>query len=143
MKLISKLLLTTIAVMISTFLLNGINIYGLGHNLSSITLIGIKYSFYLAVLLSVLNVTVKPLLKVFTLPFTIVTFGLFLFVVNAIVIELADWMMDSFSVLNFLWAILFSIILTIVQWTLNKIFHTDDDDKSKTRLIDQHGNVIK
>ena len=143
MKVISKLLLTTLAVMLSTFVLNGINIYGLGHNLSSITLTGIKYSFYLAVVLSVLNVTVKPLLKLFTLPFTIVTFGLFLFVVNAIVIELADWMMDSFTVINFWWAILFSIILTIVQWILNKIFNTDDDDKSKTVLLDQHGNIIK
>jgi putative membrane protein len=143
MKVISKLLLTTLAVMVSTFLLNGINIYGLGHNLSSITLTGIKYSFYLAIVLSILNVTVKPFLKLFTLPFTILTFGLFLLVVNAIVIELADWLMDSFVVVNFYWAILFSIILTIVQWILNKIFNTEDDNKGKTVLLDQHGNVIK
>lgn len=143
MKVISKLLLTTLAVMVSTFLLKGINIYGLGHNLSSITLTGIKYSFYLAIVLSVLNVTVKPFLKLFTLPFTILTFGLFLLVVNAIVIELADWLMDSFVVVNFYWAILFSIILTIVQWILNKIFNTEDDNKGKTVLLDQHGNVIK
>jgi putative membrane protein len=88
-------------------------------------------------------VTVKPFLKLFTLPFTILTFGLFLLVVNAIVIELADWLMDSFVVVNFYWAILFSIILTIVQWILNKIFNTEDDNKGKTVLLDQHGNVIK
>lgn len=137
MKLITKLLLTTIAVMISTFLLSGISIYGLGHSFTTITMVGIKYSFYLAVLLSVLNVTVKPLLKILTLPFTLVTFGLFLLVVNAIVIELADWLMDSFQVTNFWWALVFSIILTTVQWLLNKVFNSDEDSNGKSVLLDQ------
>ena len=142
MKLITKLLLTTIAVMITTFLLSGISVYGLGHSFSSITVVGIKYSFYLAVLLSVLNVTVKPILKLLTLPFTLLTFGLFLLVVNAIVIELADFLMDSFSVLNFWWALIFSVILTIIQWVLNKVFNSDEDSKGKSVLLDQHGNII-
>jgi putative membrane protein len=142
MKLITKLLLTTIAVMISTFMLSGISIIGLGHNFSTITLLGIKDSFYLAVLLSILNATVKPLLKILTLPFTLVTFGLFLLVVNAIVIELADWLMDSFQVTNFWWALIFSIILTIVQWILNKVFNSDENGNGNSLLLDQHGNII-
>ncbi|MEI6312028.1 MAG: phage holin family protein [Bacteroidota bacterium] len=142
-KLISKLLISTIAIIIAVWILPGVTIYGLGHTLNTITVTGIKYAFYLALLLSVLNVTVKPILKLLSLPFTIVTLGLFLLVINAIVVLIADWFMDSVKIDGFLWAMIFSVLITIVNWFLVKFFGLNEKENKKTKLLDQYGNEIQ
>jgi putative membrane protein len=58
---------------------------------------------------------VKPILVLFTLPVTILTFGLFLLVINAVIILLADAFISGFSVDGFWVALLFSLLLSIVQ----------------------------
>jgi len=68
-----------------------------------------------ALVLIIFNVTLKPLLIFFTLPATIVTFGLFLFVINALVIMAADSLISGFEVRNFWWALLFSLLLSIIN----------------------------
>lgn len=142
-KIISKLLISTTAIIIAVWILPGVTIYGLGHTINTITLTGIKYAFYLALLLSILNVTVKPVLKLLSLPFTIVTFGLFLLVINAIVVLIADWFMDSVNIDGFLWAMIFSVLITIVNWFLAKFFGLNEKDNKKTKLLDQYGNEIQ
>ena len=113
MKLIIKLLLNAVAVIVLAKILNGVDID------SYITAI------IVAVVLSILNLIVKPILVILTLPMTIITLGLFLFVINACIILLADKLIDGFSVMNFWWAILFSILLSILQSLLHSMLKKD------------------
>ena len=73
-----------------------------------------------ALVLAVLNVLVKPVLIVLTLPLTIITFGLFLFVVNALVVLLASRFVEGFSIDNFWWGLLFALLLSLVTSVLVK-----------------------
>lgn len=141
-KLIGKLIISTLAIIVAVWVLPGVTIYGMGHSIESISLTGVKYAFYLALVLSLLNVTVKPVLKILSFPFTIVTLGLFLLVINAVVVLIADWFMDSVNIQSFLWAMLFSVFITIVNWFLLKVFGIDDKESKKTKLLDQYGNEI-
>jgi putative membrane protein len=72
-------------------------------------------SIIVAIVLGLLNLFVKPILVLFTLPVTILTFGLFLLVINALIIMLCNTLVTGFSVANFLYALLFSILLSIGQ----------------------------
>jgi len=68
-----------------------------------------------AALLTLLNLTIKPILIFLTIPITILTLGLFLLAINAILILLAAEIIPGFSVDGFWWALLFSLILSIVN----------------------------
>lgn len=73
-----------------------------------------------ALVLAVLNAIVKPVLVILTLPITVVTFGLFLFVINALIILMAGRFIDGFSVNGFWWALLFSLLLSVITSLLFK-----------------------
>ncbi len=73
-----------------------------------------------AVVLAALDAIVKPILVVLTLPVTVVTLGLFLFAINAIVILLASKLIDGIKIDGFWWAMLFSIILSIFDTGVQK-----------------------
>lgn len=103
MNLLIRLLLNALAVFILAHLLNGVNVDGY---------VG---AIIVALVLSILNLLVKPILVILTLPITILTLGLFLLVINALIIMLADKLIDGFSVPSFWTAILFSILLSILQ----------------------------
>ncbi|MET2983760.1 phage holin family protein [Aureibaculum conchae] len=103
MKLILRVLLTAIAVVILAKILPGIAV-------ASYTT-----AIIVAVVLGLLRVFVKPLIILFTLPLTILTLGLFLFVINAGIILLADKLIDGFAVSGFWYALLFSLLLSFFQ----------------------------
>ena len=71
-------------------------------------------SIILAFVLAILNALVKPLLILFTLPITIVTLGLFLFVINALIILLAGKFVDGFEVAGFWSALIFGLLLSFI-----------------------------
>jgi putative membrane protein len=71
-----------------------------------------------AALLIVLNLFVKPILIIFTLPVTIFTLGLFLLVINAVIIMICDALVSGFKVDGFWYALLFSVLLSILQSVL-------------------------
>lgn len=74
------------------------------------------WALAVAVVLSLLNSVVKPVLVFLTLPATLISFGLFLLVINAVIILLADYLMQGhFVVKNFWWALLFSLLLAFGQ----------------------------
>ena len=73
-----------------------------------------------SVVLAICNFLLKPLLILLTLPITIVTFGLFLFVINAIVVLVAGKFVSGFHVNGFGWALLFSFLLSLVTSILYK-----------------------
>ena len=72
-------------------------------------------SIVVAIVLGLLNLFVKPILILFTLPVTILTFGLFLLVINAVIVLLCNELVSGFSVANFWYALLFSVLLSIGQ----------------------------
>lgn len=113
MKLIIKLLLNAIAVIIISKVLTGVNV-------DSYTT-----AIIVAVVLSILNLFVKPILVILTLPITVFTLGLFLLVINAIIIILTDYLIDGFSVSSIWIAILFSILLSILQSILHSLLKED------------------
>ena len=69
----------------------------------------------MALVLGLLNSTVKPLLVFLTIPISIVTLGLFLLVINAVIILMAAYFVDGFAVDGFWWALLLSIVLTLIN----------------------------
>lgn len=79
-------------------------------------------AIFMAVALSFLNTFLKPILVLFTIPITFVTLGLFLLVINAIIVKVADYFIDGINVPTFLTAIIFSVLLSVCQFILNKIF---------------------
>lgn len=105
----AKIVLTTLAVVIVAYLLPGVS------------LDSVWSAVLLALVLALLNLFVKPVLIFLTLPFTIITLGLFLVVVNALIILLADELVPGFSVNGFWWALLFSIILSVVVSVLEAL----------------------
>ncbi|HUR12790.1 MAG TPA: phage holin family protein [Flavitalea sp.] len=102
--------------------------FALSYLLSGIHMDSFWAAIILAIVLAILNFFVKPLIILFTLPLTIVTLGLFLFVINALIILLADSLIDGFRVDGFWWALLFSLLLSIVtSWLYKK-------DKNEKKL---------
>ena len=100
--------------------------FGLSYILSGVDIDSFWAAIVLAIVLAILNAIVKPILIFFTFPLTIVTLGLFLFVINALIILLADSLVDGFHVDGFRWALLFSLLLSIVTTVLFK-----EDKKEK------------
>jgi len=96
-------------------LISALVAFGLSYILSGVHIDNFITAIILALVLAVLNALVKPILVILTLPITIITLGLFLFVINALIILLGDKLIDGFSVDGFWWALLFSILLSIVS----------------------------
>jgi putative membrane protein len=113
MKLIIKLLLSAFAVIIIAKFLPGV------------TLESYTTAIIVAVVIAILNVLVKPILIILTLPITILTLGLFLLIVNAIIIKLASGLIDGFYVDSIWIALLFSVLLSILQSILNTLLKED------------------
>ena len=74
-----------------------------------------------ALVLGLLNALIRPILFVLTLPLTIVTLGLFLIVLNAIMLELTDWLVTGFRIDSFLAACIGAIVLGIISLLTNRI----------------------
>ncbi len=109
MNYILKILLTAVAVIILAKILPGVEVD------SYVTAI------WVAVLIGLLFAILKPILVVLTLPVTILTLGLFLFVINAALILIANSWIDGFSVAGFWTALLFSILLSFFESILYKV----------------------
>ena len=96
-----KFLLNGVAVMLTAYLLPGVHVTHFGHALLA------------ALALSAANVFIKPLLILFTIPLTVITLGIFLLVINAVVILMVESVVPGFSVDGFWWALLFSLIMSV------------------------------
>jgi putative membrane protein len=99
----------TITILIVAYLLPGVRV----SNLSSAVIA--------AAILGILNAIVKPILVLLTLPLTILTLGLFLFIVNAVVFLLAGSLFKGFKVDSFGSALIASILVSIVSFVLTRI----------------------
>lgn len=113
MKFLLKLILSALAVLLLAEILPGAQVDSY------------VSALIVAVVLAVLNTIVKPILVFLTLPATIVTLGLFLLVINAAMILLADYFIDGFTVSGWIWALIFSVLLSIFQSILHSILKKD------------------
>lgn len=94
--------------------------FGLSYLLSGVRIDTFWTAILVGIVLAILNAIVKPILIFLTFPITLVTFGLFLFVINAGIILLAAKVVDGFTVDGFWWALLFGLLLSIVTSVLYK-----------------------
>ncbi|RXP54106.1 phage holin family protein [Lutibacter sp. HS1-25] len=117
MKTLIRMLFTAIAVMIIAKFLPGVAVSDFTNAL------------FVAIVLGFLRITVQPLLVILTLPATILTLGLFLLVINAVIILLAGYFVEGFYVDGFWVALLFSILLSMFQSVLYSFLR---DDKQNT-----------
>ena len=101
-------------------IISAIVAFALSYILSGVHIQSFVTALILAIVLGLLNLFVKPILIILTLPITIFTFGLFLFVINALIILLAAKFVSGFSVDGFWWALLFSLLLSILTSFLYK-----------------------
>lgn len=106
-------------------LLNGLAVVLTAYLLPGVDITDYWTALVVALVISAANIIVKPVLIILTIPITIFTLGLFLLVINALIILLADYLVDGFSVDGFWWALLFSLILSV----FNSLF--DDLTKEK------------
>lgn len=93
----------------------------IAHFMKGVVVADFKTSLIVALVLGLLNVFIKPILVLLTLPVTILTLGLFLLVINAVIILLCTNIVGGFKVDTFWTALLFSVILSILQSIMYKI----------------------
>ena len=113
MKILLRLLVTAALVLLIANFLTGVRVESFGT------------AVIVAIVLGLLNLFIKPILVILTLPVTFITLGLFLLVINAIIILLCTNIVGGFAVDSFWTALLFSIILSILQSITYKILGDD------------------
>lgn len=113
MKIIVRLIISAIAVLVTDLLLSGVSLGDMSETNGLLT------ALLVAAVLGLLNALLKPILVLLTLPVTVVTLGLFLLVINAVIVLIADKLIDGFTVQSFWWALGFSLLLSLIQGVLN------------------------
>jgi putative membrane protein len=111
MKFLLKIFISTLAVLVSAYLLPGVEI--VNNNFGTAVLVAIVLAF--------LNSVVRPILVFLTIPISVFTLGFFLLVINAGMILLASRVVDDFKVKGFWPALWFSIIMTVITWIFERI----------------------
>jgi putative membrane protein len=116
MGIIIRILVTALAALLTAYLLPGVK------------LASFSTALILAVVLGLLNLLVKPVLVILTLPVTIVTLGLFLLVINALIVLWASSLVKGFKVDNFWWALIFSVVLSVISSIMLSLGPSADKD---------------
>jgi len=104
------LLINSLVIFMAAYLLKGVEVK------SFLTAVGV------AILLALINTFIKPLIVLLTLPLTILTLGLFILVINAWILMLVDRLLEGFKVDGFLWAVIYSILISILNGVLLRVF---------------------
>ena len=110
-----RLIISAIAVLVSSYLLKGVEV-------DSFTT-----ALIVSAVLAFMNSVVKPIMVLFTMPVTVISFGLFLVVINAFIILLTDKLVDGFKVHGFWWALVFSIVLSLITSVFEGIKKRDEE----------------
>ena len=109
MGLLIRILISAVAVFVASRLIPGIIVNNFGT------------AIIVAIVLGLLNAFLKPILVFLTIPITIMTLGLFYFVINILMVYLAAYLVDGFNVTGVIAAILFSIVVTVVTWIIDAL----------------------
>jgi putative membrane protein len=111
-------------------LLNAFLVYTSGALLSGVLIESYWVAILVALVMGLINWTIKPLITLITLPVTILTFGLFLLVINGAMVLLASAIVPGFEVVNFWWALLFLLILSLFNYLLDSLTGQKAPEKS-------------
>ena len=109
MRVLINWFITTVAILISAYLLPGVAVRGIGAAVVT------------ALVLGLINAFIKPILIILTLPLHLLTIGLFTFVLNALLVLLTSAIVPGFEVRNFWWALLFSLVFSMASFVLHRI----------------------
>jgi len=104
-------LLNSLALLLVDALLEGIDLQGIGTALLA------------AVLLGLINTFIRPLLVILALPLTVLTFGLFILIINALTFALTAWLLPGFTVSGPLAAFWGALLMSLFSWGLNLLFN--------------------
>ncbi len=107
-------------------LISGVAVLLTGYLLSGVAISGFWVSVLVAFLLGIANTYLRPILSLIALPLTILTFGLFLLVINVLMVYLVEWLVPGFAVSNFWWALLFSLIQSLLNTLFQRAFQPGD-----------------
>jgi len=105
----------TVAILLGAYLVPGVEVAG------------IWPALWVALFLGLLNITLKPILIILTLPINVLTFGLFIFIINTLLILLVSSIIQGFAVSGFLNALAFSVVLSIISYLLNYLADSTRD----------------
>ena len=105
-------------------------LWGASQLIPGISVDGVGSLLAAALILGVINAILRPVLILLTLPITIVTLGLFLLVINALIIMIAGAWVKGFVVDGFWWALIFSILLSVISSILEKIVTHDETTRN-------------
>lgn len=99
-----RCLVSAVGLWLASLMISGITVQGIGVLLGA------------ALLLGIVNAIVRPVMILLTLPFTILTLGLFLFVINAMMLGLVAWLLEGFAISGFWAALGGSVIISLTSW---------------------------
>lgn len=116
-KFFAKTIATAVAVLFAAYILKGVHVD------STIT------ALLVAVVLGLLNSFIRPVLVMLTIPFTILTLGLFLLVINIIIVKWAAGLVPGFTVNGWLPALMFSLVVSIVSFLIEALIGSNRDNK--------------
>ena len=111
MGLLVRWLILTAAIMVASYLIQGIEVNGFFS------------AFFAAAILGVLNVFFRPILLILTLPINILTLGFFTFIINAVLLKMASGVISGFVVHGFWSAVFGGLIISVVRWLLNSFIN--------------------
>jgi putative membrane protein len=116
------------------WLINAASILIAAYLIPQVSVSGLWAALILALALGFLNITIKPLLVLLTIPINILSLGLFTFIINTAIIMLASTMVKGFEVGGFVYALIFSIVLVLLQ----SFFHSVSKDRKGEGRIDRN-----
>ena len=102
-------------------LINALAVFGAAYILPGVQVKSFGTAIIVAIVMGLLNFFVKPILVFFTIPVTILTLGLFLLVINAIIVKLCAGLVNGFHVDGWLWAIIFSLIVSLFTAIMERL----------------------
>jgi putative membrane protein len=112
--------------MLIKILLNSVAIYATAYLLTAVTLPDFVTALLVALVLGVINITVKPVVKFLTIPLNFLTLGLLGFIINGAFLYLVAYLVDGFAIESFWWAILASLLVTFMTTVLEMIIGNDE-----------------
>jgi putative membrane protein len=112
-------------------LLNGVAIFVAAWLIPGLEVSGPMPALIAGAILGLVNALIRPILLVLTFPFTLVTLGLFIFVINAICLGLTAWLVRGLTISGFVAAFFGALVVSVVSWILNGLFVTKSERRNQ------------
>jgi putative membrane protein len=109
-------------------LIAGLIVYFIAWFLPGITVDSYMSAIWVALFISIVNITIKPFLELITFPLTILTLGISLLIINTLLILFVDYMINGFHVSSFFWALIFAVLVSIFGTSINIFGGEKDED---------------